>query len=242
MAVPTGLDERLLAAAPAAARGLTRDEQQRFLEHGERLVRRTHWEAAVGFTLDASVVESIAAHAALLVCGFSPATDPYRDVTAVVVHAGTIVTTDTVQGPVRGVVTSAPRYLAGQSGNGRGPVVLDWRTAAREIARPQGGTNVVYHEFAHKLDQLDGTYDGMPPLGSNEARRSWEQTFGTNYRRLVRRGSDPLIRSYAATNPVEYFAVTSELFFTRPADLRSLHPRVYAQLASFYNQDPASRP
>jgi Mlc titration factor MtfA (ptsG expression regulator) len=241
VAVSTGLDDRLLAAAPAIARGLTPDETQRFLDHGERLVRRTHWEAAVGFALDAAVIELVAAHAALLVCGFSPATDPYRDVTAVVLHAGTIVTNETVQGPVRGVVTSAPRYLAGQAGNGRGPVVLDWRTAAAEMRRPEGGSNVVFHEFAHKLDQLDGTYDGMPPLGSNAARRSWEQTFGTNYRRLVRRGADTLTRSYAATNPAEYFAVTSELFFTRPLDLRRQHPRVYAQLAGFYYQDPAAR-
>ena len=236
-----GVRDRLLAAAPAIAAGLTEVEQQRFLDHGERLVHRTHWEAAVGFTLDDSVIESVAAHAALIVCGFSPATDPFRDVTAVVVHAGTFVTSEVVQGPVRGVVTSAPRYLAGQSGHGRGPVVLDWRTASREIARPYGGTNVVYHEFAHKLDQLDGVYDGMPPLGSKPAREAWLQTFGTNFRRLVRRGSDPLIRTYAATNPAEYFAVTSELFFTRPLDLRALHPRVYGQLVSFYRQDPATR-
>ena len=237
----TGLDERVLAAAPALALTLSSDERARYLTHGERLIRRTHWEAARGFTLDDRVIDAIAAHAALLICGFEPATDPYRDVTAVVVHGGTIVTNDTVQGPVRGVVSSTPRYLAGQSGHGRGPVVLDWRTAAREIGRPAGGSNVIYHEFAHKLDQLDGVYDGMPPLGSTPARAAWQQTFGTNYRRLVRRGADPLIRGYAATNPAEYFAVTSELFFTRPLDLRRQHPRVYTQLASFYNQDPARR-
>jgi hypothetical protein len=67
--------------------------------------------------------------------------------------------------------------------------------------QPDGGTNVIYHEFAHKLDQLDGVFDGMPPLGSDEGGR-WEQTMGTNYRRLRRRG-DPLVRACAATNEVD---------------------------------------
>jgi MtfA peptidase len=44
--------------------------------------------------------------------------------------------------------------------------------------------NVVYHEFAHKLDQLDGVADGMPPLGSEARDAEWIQTIGTNYRRL----------------------------------------------------------
>jgi Mlc titration factor MtfA (ptsG expression regulator) len=103
------------------------------------------------------------------------------------------------------------------------------------------GNNVVYHEFAHKLDQLDGPADGMPPLPSREARQAWTQTLGTNYRRLRRRGSDGLVRAYGATNPAEYFAVTSELFFTRPTELRERLPRVYQRLADFYRQDPARR-
>jgi Mlc titration factor MtfA (ptsG expression regulator) len=49
------------------------------------------------------------------------------------------------------------------------------------------------------------------------------------------------VRGYAATNPAEYFAVTSELFFTRPLDLRQRLPRVYRRLADFYQQDPAAR-
>jgi Mlc titration factor MtfA (ptsG expression regulator) len=235
------LDDRLLAAAPAAAASLDEEEHRRYLAHGRRLIERINWEAAKGFALSDDMVDAIAAHAALLVAGFEPRTEPFRDVTSVVVHAGTFVTTEVVQGPTRGVVTNGPRYLAGQAGHGRGPIVLDWRTARREFASPERGTNVVYHEFAHKLDQLDGVYDGMPPLGSGQARAEWEQTIGTNYRRLKRRGNDPVVRAYAATNEAEYFAVTSELFFTVPQMLRHHHARVYARLADFYRQDPAAR-
>jgi Mlc titration factor MtfA (ptsG expression regulator) len=220
---------------------LSPEDRTRFVQHAVRLVQRINWEAARGFDITDAIVDSIAAHAAVLVAGFEPRTEPFRDVTSVIVHAGTIVTHDAVPGPARGVVSDAPRYLAGQAGHGRGPIVLDWRTAEREIADPEGGTNVIYHEFAHKLDQLDGVFDGMPPLGSDAGRARWAQTMGTNYRRLRRRGRDPLVRAYAATNEAEYFAVTSELFFTVPALLREHHRRVYDLLADFYNQNPASR-
>jgi len=183
---------------------------------------------------------AIAAHAALLAAGFEPATDPFRNVAAIVVHRGTIVTRG-VRGVVRGVVTDAPQYLAGQAGANRDPVLLDWRTFQREQARPEEGTNVVYHEFAHKLDALSGEADGTPPLPDRAAREAWEQTLGTNYRRLRRRGRDPLVRRYGATNRTEYFAVLSELLFTRPIELREHLPRVYALLAEFYRQDPAER-
>jgi Mlc titration factor MtfA (ptsG expression regulator) len=231
---------RLLGAAPRRVDALGSDDRARFLQHAARLVQRTNWEAARGFEVTDAIIDSIAAHAALLVAGFEPRTDPFRDVTSVIVHAGTFVTYDTVPGPARGVVSDAPRYLAGQAGHGRGPIVLDWRTAQREIADPAGGTNVIYHEFAHKLDQLDGLFDGMPPLGSNEGRARWTQTMGTNYRRLRRRGRDPLVRAYGATNEAEYFAVVSELFFSVPALLREHHRRVYDVLADFYKQDPAA--
>jgi Mlc titration factor MtfA (ptsG expression regulator) len=235
---PVSLAERVWLAAPSAVMLLDEFSRGRYVAHAERLVQRINWEAARGFALTDRIVESIAALAALLVAGFDPRTKPFRDVTSVIVHAGTIVTHETVPGPARGVVSDAPRYLAGQAGHGRGPIVLDWRTAQHEIANPAGGTNVIYHEFAHKLDQLDGVFDGMPPLGSDEGRARWEQTMGTNYRRLRRRG-DPLVRAYAATNEVEYFAVVSELFFTVPVLLREYHRRVYDVLADFYKQDPA---
>lgn len=231
----------LRTAAPAEFTRLSPQEQERFLFHGRRLVRSATWEAAQGVELTPPMIDSIAAHAALLTAGFGVDVEPFRNVRSIVVHGRTIVTRGDRPGPVRGVYTSGPQYLAGQSGHGRGPVLLDWRTFDRQIGNPDRGVNVVYHEFAHKLDQLDGAADGMPPMPSGDAREAWVQTLGTNYRRLRRRGSDGLVRAYGATNPAEYFAVTSELFFTRPVALRERLPRVYQRLADFYHQDPAAR-
>jgi Mlc titration factor MtfA (ptsG expression regulator) len=239
--VPHDSLAELVAVAPQEYHRLSADEQDRFHVHADRLVRRVSWEAARDFSITSDMIHTVAAHAALIVAGFDPVVDPFRNVAAVVLHGGTIVTTGPQPGPVSGVMTAAPRYLAGQSGHGRGPVLLDWRTVRQEVSRPNRGTNVVYHEFAHKLDQLDGDADGMPPIADAEARQAWEQTMGTNFRRLQRRGATGLVRAYGATNPAEYFAVTSEVFFTRSVDLRAQMPRLYERLAEFYRQDPAAR-
>lgn len=232
---------RLVPFAPAEFHRLTPIEQEQFLHHAGRLVRRANWEGARDVEVTDEMILTVAAHAALLTAGFGTRTDPFLDVATVVFHGRTIVTRGARPGPVRGLMTSGPQYLAGQSGHGRGPVLLDWRTVQRQVADPDRGVNVVYHEFAHKLDQLDGAADGMPPLPDQDARDAWVQTLGTNYRRLRRRGPDGLVRAYGATNPAEYFAVTSELFFTRPVELRERLPRVYLRLADFYHQDPAAR-
>jgi Mlc titration factor MtfA (ptsG expression regulator) len=239
--VEADLRRGLERVAPTEFQRLSEVERQRFLHHGQRLVRRARWEGARDVEVTDEMVFTVASHAALLAAGFAPETEPFLNVKAIVLHGRTIVTRQPRPGPVSGVITSGPQYLAGQSGHGHGPVLLDWQTVQRQVRDPGHGVNVVYHEFAHKLDQLDGPADGMPPLPSPAARRAWTQTLGTNYRRLRRRGSDGLVRGYAATNPAEYFAVTSELFFTRPLDLRQGLPRVYRRLADFYGQDPASR-
>lgn len=237
----TDLAAALEAAGPADVARLGPDEHARWLAHATRLVRRARWEGTRGAAVSEPAQHAIAAHAALLAAGFTADTDPFRNVAAIVVHRGTIITRGARSGAVRGVMTDSPQYLAGQAGANRDPVLLDWRTFQRERTRPEGGTNVVYHEFAHKLDALSGDADGTPPLPDRAAREAWEQTLGTNFRRLRRRGRDPLVRSYGATNRTEYFAVLSELLFTRPIELRAHLPRVYARLAEFYGQDPAAR-
>lgn len=214
------------------------DDRRRYDWHRADLKRRVHWEGARGVEVTESMIDTVADHAAVLAAGFEPGDVPFYLVTSVVLHDGTYVSHEPQPGPVRGSITTGPRWLAGQSGSGRGPLLLDWRTVQRDIANPLRGTNVVYHEFAHKLDQLNGAADGMPPLPTRSARDAWTQTIGTNFRRLRRRGSDGLVRAYGATSPAEYFAVTTELFFTRPADLRARLPRVYDRLAEFYRQLP----
>jgi Mlc titration factor MtfA (ptsG expression regulator) len=124
-----------------------------------------------------------------------------------------------------------------------GPVILSWADAERRGEAQ--GYNVVIHEFAHKLDMLNGDANGCPPLHAGMSRDEWSRIFGAAYEdfcaRVERReqtGIDP----YAAETPAEFFAVLSEAFFEIPDVVQAEHPEVYRLLAAFYRQDPAQRP
>lgn len=123
-----------------------------------------------------------------------------------------------------------------------GPVILSW--ADVEHAGDADGVNVVIHEFAHKLDMLNGDANGYPPLHAGMSREAWSGVFSEAYedfRRQVEAGGNTEIDPYAAEAPGEFFAVISEAFFEIPDLLRGIYPRVYEQLAQFYRQDPAGR-
>jgi len=139
-----------------------------------------------------------------------------------------------------GLVSLQARSLSGESWL-RGPVILSWDDVARELDSPHAGHSVVVHEFAHKLDMRNGRANGMPPLHADMVRTDWTQVFSTAFDHLQQRLAHhhrPAINDYAATDPAEFFAVVSELFFTTPQTLRTEYPAVYDQLVLFYRQDP----
>ena len=123
-----------------------------------------------------------------------------------------------------------------------GPVILSWADAERRGEAQ--GYNVVIHEFAHKLDMLNGDANGYPPLHAGMSRDEWTRVFDAAYRdfcKRVERGEETAIDPYAAEAPAEFFAVLSEAFFEIPGVVQAEHPEVYGQLASFYRQDPGMR-
>ena len=97
----------------------------------------------------------------------------------------------------------------------------------------------MFHEFAHRLDMLDGITDGTPPFGSEDAARRWADVCTPAYERVV--AGESALRSYAATNPAEFFAVATEVFFTGPRSSSSTSPICTRTLRAFYGQDPAER-
>ena len=71
---------------------------------------------------------------------------------------------------------------------------------------------------------------------------SWARVLTEKYEQLQRRagkGRKTVLDKYGATNPAEFFAVATECFFEKPGQLLEKHPRLYAELAQFYKQDPA---
>lgn len=85
--------------------------------------------------------------------------------------------------------------------------------------------------------------DGAPTLDSRERYTVWARVLGEELKDLTEKmlsGRRSDIDKYGATNPSEFFAVVTELFFERPRAMQKHHPELYAELATFYRQDPAT--
>lgn len=200
-----------------------------------RFIGENEWEAARGMEVTTEVRVLVAAQAALLLLGLE--IDEYFDVTSIIMHKSTVRLRGVHRGTA-GTMRDGVQHLAGQA-TPQGPVVLSWSAVKRGAARPDQGNNVVYHEFAHRLDMLNGITDGTPPLGSRAAEKRWAEVFTPAFER-VKQG-DSLLRAYAATNVAEFFAVATEAFFNQPGDLIEHESSLYDELRGFYGQDPATR-
>lgn len=220
----------------SALRHLDVQEQDRLKELTQAFLRRKSIEPVQGLQLDESMRVNIAAQACLLILNLK--LDMYSDFRSVIVYPGAF----RVNHPhidSAGVHHSDDLVLSGEAWL-HGPVVLSWDG----ITQPHSGSNVIIHEFAHKLDGLNGVHNGFPPLNPKQSPSKWSRIFNagfTEFNQQLLCGQPPAIDPYAAENPAEFFAVTSEAFFEMPWLLRSSFPDVYDQLAAFYGQDPISR-
>ncbi|WP_036242890.1 M90 family metallopeptidase [Methylobacter luteus] len=142
-----------------------------------------------------------------------------------------------------GVVHHQDLVLSGESWE-RGPVILSWGDIEQDRHRGHQGHNVIIHEIAHKLDMLDGSANGIPPLHVSMPVPPWTDAFSTAYDELNDRleHHHPVsVDPYAATSPAEFFAVFSEYFFCAPDILHAHFHDVYRQLQLYYRQDPLNR-
>lgn len=151
-----------------------------------------------------------------------------------------------------GVLQRRRDVLTGESWV-QGQVVLSWDDALAGALDADDGRNVAIHEFAHQLDQDKGHANGAPAAGRWRRGRMqrWARVFDEAFTRLRaqlaqpaaaidRAGAPPLIDPYGATDPAEFFAVVSEVFFERPRALAAQEPALYRELAGFYRVDPLS--
>ena len=123
-----------------------------------------------------------------------------------------------------------------------GAVVLAWDEVRRDSRG--GGRNIVLHEFAHQLDEEDGTADGCPRIADLGLRRRWTELMTAEFEKLsraVEAGRTTFLDDYGAEDPAEFFAVATESFFTRGRALARRHPELYDLFRSYYLQDPAAR-
>jgi hypothetical protein len=142
-----------------------------------------------------------------------------------------------------GVIHHEEQALAGESWL-RGPIVLSWDDIEQDRVRLHEGHNVIIHEIAHKLDMLNGSANGFPPLHYDMDIAQWSASLETAYQVLVKRlehHHHPWLSEYAATSPAEFFAVMSEYFFCAPELLHAQFAEVYVQFTQYYRQDPLQR-
>lgn len=142
-----------------------------------------------------------------------------------------------------GVVHHQERLLSGEAWS-RGPVIVSWDDIKRDIQHSHLGHNVIIHEIAHKLDMLDGSSNGMPPLHFKMPIPNWTAALSDAYaglRQNLERHRQVYVDPYAVHSPAEFFAVFSEYFFCAPEVLHTHYPQVYEQLQLYYRQDPLKR-
>ena len=225
------IDDALWSEATAALRFIPKSPKLR--ELALLFLAEKQFAGAQGMELTDLMRVSIAAQACLPILELG--LDWYSDFTGIVVYPGDF-RVRRAETDEHGVVHEWDDDLAGEAMPG-GPVVLSWDATAND---PQ--INVVIHEFAHKLDMLNGAADGLPPLHPGMDARAWRAAFEEAYEGfcdVVERGRDTWLDPYAGEHPSEFFAVISEAFFKHPTETRRRYPAVFEQLKLFYKQDPS---
>ena len=198
------------------------------------------WEGGSGFRITDEARVTISALACLLTLHIE--NDYYPNVQSIIVYESSYLAPSTDYLPGGAVLES--RQHRGGEAHGIGPVILSWSEIRESIEEPGSGHNLVIHEFAHKLDFVDGSADGVPRLYSEDQYSRWADVMSAEYERLVRAaesGRGTLLDPYGATDSAEFFAVCAETFFEAPIHLESEHPLLYRALKEYFRQDPAER-
>lgn len=193
------------------------------------------FEGCGGLELTDEIRVTIAGQACMLLLNRS--TDCYPKFSSVLVYPSTYVvgTRPNITGQ-----PADPSVRLGESWN-QGAVVLAWDSVKSGALNFRDGHNVVMHEFAHQLDQEDGRGDGTPILATRSAYSVWAQVFATEFELLqaqTRKGRKSVMDAYGATNAAEFFAVATETFFEKPAQLKKKHPDLYHELQGYYRVNP----
>lgn len=139
-----------------------------------------------------------------------------------------------------GLVSYHNTVRLGESWPG-GTLVLSWHDVLEGNRLPSDGHNLVFHEFAHQLDQETGKTTGTPLLKTANDYKEWGRVFSRAFSQLkshVAYSMPHVIHSYGATNEAEFFAVLTETFLEKPAELRRHDPEIYSLLVSYYQFDP----
>jgi hypothetical protein len=203
-------------------------------------ISEKHFEGCSGFKITDEVKVTVAAQACLLLLNLEH--NYYDQLVSILIYPSGFNFKQEHRNAI-GTISESDFPAAGLCSGG-GVIVLSWPDTIDGAKNTQDGMNVVFHEFAHQLDQLDGSMNGAPLLHTGESYREWGQVLSAEYELLrenVAQHRPSVIRAYGATQPAEFFAVVTETFFEQPIQLQHDHPELYAEFKAYYRQDPAAR-
>ena len=217
---------------------LSANDQAELLGHTQVFLAEKRFEGCDGLEITDEVRVTIAAQACLLL--LHRKTDYFPRLLTILVYPSTYLAED--RRHVHGHVWQEGKMARlGETGRWLDAIVLAWDAVKSGAADPSDGKNVVLHEFAHQLDYENYAEDGAPALATRDHRLSWQEVMRAEFaslRAADETGIPTLLDTYGATNPAEFFAVSTEAFFERPRALRARHPKLYAELRSYFHQDP----
>ncbi len=220
-------------------RALPADLQRQLKQHIQVFVAEKAFIGCAGLDITDEMRVTIAAQACLLL--LNRPRGYYPGLRQILLYPGSFVVrrehTDGI-----GVAHHGRQVLSGESW-AQGQVILSWHDAREDAATPDDGQNVVIHEFAHQLDQETGAANGAPVLARREHYARWSQVLGAEFNQLQARAAHTqasLFSDYGATDPAEFFAVISEVFFEQPQRMATEHPALYRELTQLYRLDPLS--
>ena len=196
------------------------------------------FEGCNGLRITDEIRLTIAAQACILLLGRE--TDIYPTLRSILVYPHEYLAEVRQQMP-DGTIYEGIQPRLGESW-GHGNVVLSWDDVLHGASDIHDGRNLVFHEFAHQLDNESGAAEGAPELPRRSMYLAWARVLGEAYNALIEsieQHRPTLIDAYGATNPAEFFAVVTEYFFEKPLELKMTHPELYDTLQSFFQQDPA---
>jgi MtfA peptidase len=221
------------------ARLLPPDLRRQLEQHIQVFVAEKPFIGCGGLEISDEMRITIAAQACLLI--LNRQTGYYPNLRQILVYPGAFII-ERLRAEPSGILQEQRHALSGESWT-HGQVVISWEDALEGAAIVDDGRNVVIHEFAHQLDQQKGYANGAPWLGRRDRYARWSQVMSEEFARLREAAliQEPsLFTYYGATDPAEFFAVTSEVFFEQPREMAAMHPALYEELRTFYRVDPSS--
>lgn len=243
---PAAWDEILEVTMPLFAK-LPAEDKLTMSELIQVFLEEKHFEGCGGLKMTDEIRVTIAAQACLLLLHL-PKADFYPKLKSILVYPASYVA-DSFSMSESGHIHESESHRLGESWS-TGSVVLSWNAVEQGALNTEDGQNVVFHEFAHQLDQANPASDGAPYLAPDlgiRARRSkyvsWARVMREEFEDLQfqeKHGKKTLLDTYGATNPAEFFAVATETFFERPDELSEEHPELYLELKSYFRQDPVT--